>query len=58
MSTIGKNLLDILTQAAKEKDADTYVVNCGALLHKVTWPLRSTYGDVLKVYSQFIKGRY
>ena len=39
-------------------DADVCVIDGGALLHKVIWLPKSTYGDVVEQYVNFVKIRY
>ena len=35
-----------------------YVVDGGALLHRVMWPQRATYADVIQEYMKFVAYKY
>ena len=38
--------------------SNMYVIDGGALLHRVMWPPRATYGDVIQEYVKFVANKY
>ena len=56
-AVLRNHLLDMIIPE-EMVDATTCVIDGGALLHKVKWLPKSTYGDIIDLYLQFLCSRY
>src|SRR6478609_858755 len=57
-SVLAKELVKEMKSDAELKEASTYVVDGGWLLHKVKWQQSGLYADTLKQYAGFIRAHF